>query len=66
MSQGEHMQALLLALRLNEKPLLRRVYESVPGEDHGDGGEFARGVRQHHVSNSLLDIHKLLCDANDM
>ena len=32
MSEGEHMQALLLALRLNEKPLLRRVYESVPVE----------------------------------
>jgi hypothetical protein len=32
MSQGEHMQALLLALRLNERPLLQRVYESVPLE----------------------------------
>ncbi len=32
MSEGEHMQALLLALRLNERPLLQRVYESVPVE----------------------------------
>jgi hypothetical protein len=32
MSEGDHMQALLLALRLNERPLLQRVYESVPVE----------------------------------
>jgi hypothetical protein len=32
MSQGDHMQALLLALRLNERPLLQRVYEAVPLE----------------------------------
>ena len=32
MSSGDHMQALLLALRLNERPLLQRVYESVPVE----------------------------------
>ena len=29
------------------------------------GGEFAQGVRQQHVSNSILAIHKLPCDAND-
>ena len=30
MTEGDHMQALLLSLRLNERPLLQRVYESVP------------------------------------
>jgi periodic tryptophan protein 2 len=32
MSEGDLMRALLLALRLNERPLLQRVYEAVPVE----------------------------------
>jgi periodic tryptophan protein 2 len=67
MSQGEHMQALLLALRLNEKPLLRRVYESVPVERIA---VMAANLPRVYVSNMyaacLLLIHRLPCVATHM
>lgn len=33
LSQSEYLKALVMAFRLNEKPLIQRVYESVPGGD---------------------------------
>ena len=33
LSQSEYLKALVMAFRLNEKPLIRRVYESIPGRD---------------------------------
>ncbi|KAG6332965.1 hypothetical protein ID866_6127 [Astraeus odoratus] len=33
LGEGEYLKALVLAFRLNEKPLIRHVYESVPGAD---------------------------------
>jgi hypothetical protein len=67
MSQGEHMQALLLALRLNEKPLLRRVYESVPVERIA---VMAANLPRVYVSNMygtcLLLNYKLPCAVTDM
>lgn len=67
MSQGEHMQALLLALRLNEKPLLRRVYESVPVERIA---VMAANLPRVYVSNMygtcLLLIYKLPCAVIDV
>lgn len=33
LKQGDHLIALIMALRLNEAPLLQRVYEAVPPQD---------------------------------
>ena len=33
LANREHLKALVLAFRLNEKPLIQKVYESVPRED---------------------------------
>ncbi|EIW78530.1 WD40 repeat-like protein [Coniophora puteana RWD-64-598 SS2] len=33
LGEGEHLKALVLAFRLNEKPLLRHVYEHIPRAD---------------------------------
>ncbi len=33
LSQSEYLKALVMAFRLNEKPLIQRVYESIPGGD---------------------------------
>ncbi|KIK25932.1 hypothetical protein PISMIDRAFT_676441 [Pisolithus microcarpus 441] len=33
LSQGEYLKGLVLAFRLNEKPIIRRVYESIPCSD---------------------------------
>ncbi|WOO81019.1 Periodic tryptophan protein 2 [Vanrija pseudolonga] len=33
LAKGEHLIALVMALRLNEKPLIQRVYESIPAAE---------------------------------